>query len=174
MKYKGDYTTLTITQTGLGQLLNLTPGRINQLITEKIVVRDENKKGEVFLVESLKNYYQSKHSYSDDKGKAVNYWTEKGLHERAKRKMAELKLRKAEGELYEAAAVESLMTELLVNFRNKLLGVPSKLSPQLVGKTVEKINQILTEEIYDDLTELADGLENANFEDDAEINDTEI
>ena len=146
----------------MGRILNLTPGRISQLVDEKIVTLNEADKNGVCLVESLQNYWQSKQSREDGKGK-VNFWEERGLHERAKRKTAELKLKKMKGELYDAATVEGVIIEHLTNFRNKLLGVPSKMSKQLEGKSVAQIFDILTLEIEEVLTELSQNLEAADF-----------
>ena len=162
MKLKGDFRNWTVSQTALGQVLNLTPGRINQLIDEKIVVADDSEKGAVFLVESMQNYYLSKKNYEDGKGK-VNFWEERGLHERAKRKLAELKLKKARGEIYDAPLVDSVLAEVFTNFKNKILGIPAKLSPQLQGKSVAQVHEILTAELDDILIELSENLESADF-----------
>lgn len=156
MNLSGNHEEWTVTQTALSRILGLTVGRINQLIDEEIVVRDaSSKNGAVLLVESLKNYYLSKNSLTDDKGKSVNYWVEHGLHERAKRKMAELKLRERKGELYAAETVERVMIEQLTNFRNKLLGLPAKFAAQLEGKSRAEIENCLEE--------LAQNYKNANL-----------
>ena len=168
MKLTGNFEEWTVTQTALGRILNLTPGRINQLIDEKIVMRDEGEKGSVFLVESMQNYYKSKKAYYEDGKGKVDFWEERGLHERAKRKMAELKLRQIKGELYNAAVVEKVMCDQLVNFRSKILGLPNKLSVQLQGRSVAQINEILTENLEELLDELAAGYESAEFAEDVE------
>jgi len=168
MKLTGNFEEWTTTQAALGRILNLTPGRISQLVDEKIVVRDEGEKNAIFLIESMQNYYQSKQAYEKDGKGKVNFWEERGLHERAKRKMAELKLRQMKGEFYRAELVDSLLVEILTNFRNKLLGLPNKLSPQLEGKTVAQIYKILNDEIYENLTELAENLKGADFNEEIE------
>ena len=172
MRLTGDWQDWTVSQAALGRILNLTPGRISQLVDEKIVTLNEADKNGVCLVESLQNYWQSKQSREDGKGK-VNFWEERGLHERAKRKMAELKLRKMKGELYAADAVDAAIFEILTNFRNKFTGVAAKLSPQLAGKNQNAIYDILNAEIEDLLNELAGDLEGANFNEEDSVKETD-
>lgn len=156
MKITGNFEEWTVTQTQLAKILGLTVGRINQLIDEKIVERDESTKtGEVFLIESVKNYYESKNFYKDKKGDKVNFWEERGLHERAKRQMAELKLSKMRGEVYEAKTVDEAFRKLVMILRDNLLALPSKYAPQLEGKKPEQIYEILFEEIESNLAELS-------------------
>lgn len=160
-KVIGAISDLFCSQSQLARALNLTQPRINQLIDEGIVIRDEqSKNGEVMLLDSLQNYFLSKNTSGD----GVNFWKEKGLHEKAKRELAEVKLAKTKGELYEATTVESVMGEILTNFRNRMLGLPSKYAAQLHGKNRSEIYSILTTAIEENLTELAAGLEGATFE----------
>jgi len=165
----GDFESWTVTQTALGRILGLSVGRVNQLIDEQVIERDpSSKKGAVLLIQSLKNYYESKNDKVDGKGKKINFWEERALHERAKRKMAELKLRQMKSEFYRAELVDSLLVEILTNFKNKLLGLPNKLSPQIEGKNVAQVNKILTDEIYENLNELAENLKGADFNEEIE------
>ena len=48
------------------------------------------------------------------------------------------------------------MTEQNSNLRTQLLGLPSKLAPQLEGKKKEEIYAIMTREIEEKLEELAE------------------
>lgn len=154
MKYKGNPNEITVSQTMLGKVLGISQQRVNQLIEEEIVIRDETDTGgAVMLVSSIRNYYLSKKSSSG--GDDVAFWKEKGLHERAKRKTSELKLRKMEGELYEAETVEAVFFELLTTLKTHLLAMPAKFATILEGKTREEINEILTHEIENKLTELS-------------------
>ena len=162
-KCDDDIRFLTVTQTNLGKALGLSQQRIGQLIDEGIVVRDEmSKGGRVMLFESLQNHFLSKNVTGD----SVNFWKERGLHERAKRKLAELKVGKAKGELYDASTVESVLVELLTNFRNKLLGLPTKYSTQLEGKNRAEIYDILTAAIEEELSELSEGVKAVDFNED--------
>lgn len=155
---------MAVTQRQMSKALGLGTTRINQLIDEGILIRDETaRNGQVMLLESLKNYFLSKNAALDGDAN-VNFWKERGLHEKAKRELAELKLAKNRGELYEAEVVERVLSELLTNFRSKMTGLPSKLAPQLAGKDRSEIYKIMTVAIEELLTELADGLESVTFE----------
>lgn len=163
-KLDGDIRLMTVTQTNLGKALGVSQQRINQLIDEGIVVRDEmSRSGRVMLFESLQNHFLSKNVSGD----SVNFWKERGLHERAKRELAEIKVFKARGEVYDAVTVESVLAELLTNFRNKLTGLPAKYSTRLEGKPREKIYEILTTAIEDELTELSEGVAAVEFDEDS-------
>ena len=127
--------------------------RINQLIDEGIVIRDPlSRTGEVMFLESLQNFYQSRKTTGD----GVNFWAEKALHEKAKRELTELKLEQERGEVYKASEVEAVLTEMLIDFRNKLSGIGHKLAAQLEGKTATGICAAIDAEIEQALEELSD------------------
>ena len=152
MKVSGNIKEITVTQTALARALNLTPARVNQLIQEEIVRRDEkDPSGGVFLFQSVVNYLQSKQAKSDE----ANYFLEKARHEKVKRQIAELKLAREEGRLYEATTVEAVMIEQLVGLRTHLLSLGMKLAAQLVGKNASEISDIINREIEERLSELS-------------------
>ncbi len=152
VKVAGNIKEMTVSQSALSKALGVTPSRVNQLIQEKVVVRDESdKSGAVMLFDSIRNYYSSK-KISEE---GVDYWKEHGKHEKAKRELAELKLEKERGKLYEAKTVELAMTEQLVMLRTKLLGIPTKLAPILEGKDKDTIFSIINSEIEENLSEMS-------------------
>ena len=151
-KIKSNLNEITCSQKALAEALGLSAMRVNQLIDEDIVVVDESDKNHgVFVFDSLKNYFLSKNVA----GSGVDFWKERGLHERAKRQLAELKVKQTEGELYLASEVEQTFLELVMMFRNNLLGLPSKFAPILEGKSREEISTLLTQEIEERLKELS-------------------
>lgn len=171
LRIQGEVKQATCTQTQLGRALGVSKQRVGQLVEEKIVVRDESAtNGQVMLFDSLQNYFLSKNTSGD----GVNFWKEKGLHERAKRELAELKLAKSRGELYESTVVENVMIEQLANFRTKLLGLPTKYALQLEGKKHGEIYELLTAAIEECLTELAENYEAAKDDFKEEDNPIEL
>lgn len=159
MKVSGDPRQITVSQTNLGKALGITTPRVNQLIKEGVVVRDDNDtNGAVFLVESVKAYTAliSKGSGKPTSKDDVDYMEEKGKHEKVKRELAELKLAKAEANAYDAKTVELVMIEMLSNLRTQLLGLPSKLAPIVEHKSKEEVYERLTEEIEAKLAELSE------------------
>lgn len=165
-KVDGEIQLMAVTQRQMSAALGLGTTRINQLISEGIIVKDEtSRSGQVMLFESLRNFFLSRNANLGNGADTVNFWHERGLHEKAKRELAEVKLAKTRGELYEASTVENVLSEILTNFRSKLLGLPSKYASQLNGKSRSEIYDMLTAAIEENLTELAAGLENATFDD---------
>lgn len=161
-RVSGDVRLLVVSQTQLAEFLGITTGRVNQLIDEGVVIRDPSShKGEVILCESIQNYDLSGKATGD----AVNFWKERGLHEKAKRELAELKLSERKGELYESATVERVLSELFINFRNRLQGLGHKLAGRLEGLTAAQISAIIDSEIEDNLEELSTGSKELSYED---------
>ena len=159
MKLTGKYNFWTVTQSQFAQIVGVTQQRISKLIAEGILKRGETASGIPF-VENLKKYYEYKFGIAGDiDGKA-----EMARLTKAKRELAEMEVSKRRGELLEAAQVESFVVETLTNFRNKFSGFPAKLSPQIEGKSVTQISSILTAECDELLNELADAIENKEFE----------
>lgn len=152
-----DIDKLTCTQKALAEALNLSTVRIYQLIKEGIVVRDPNdKKGGVFLVESCRNYWRMKNRKNaiTDDGVLIDIEKERALHEVADRKLAELKLAKLEGRVFDATTVELKQVEVLSNLRTRLLGLPAKLAPEIEMLDEAGIEKLLTREIEEALDEL--------------------
>ena len=156
MLIRGKVKEISVKQKDLAIAIGVTPARVNQLIKDGVVIRDEdNQGGAVMLFDSLKNYFQTAPGKDED-GESIDYWEEKARHERAKRRIAELRIAKLENHAYSAKTVELVMTEMLSNLRTQLLGLPSKFAPQLEGATKEQIYDTLTREIEDKLSELSE------------------
>ena len=152
-RLRGDLKYYVVSQTQFASAVGLSAMRINQLIDEGIVIRDPlSRTGEVMLLESLQNFYQSRKTTGD----GVNFWAEKALHEKAKRELSELKLEQERGEVYKASEVEAVLTEMLIDFRNKLSGLGHKLAAQLEGKSATGICAAIDAEIEQALEEVSD------------------
>lgn len=150
---------VTVAAGVLAELLGVTDRRIRQLAEEGILLR--TSKGRYLLAESVKNYIKTLKITTDIKnGDEVeddipDLEIERGLHERVKRKQSELKLALMKGELHKSNDVQSVMSDMLSNFKSKLLNLPSKISPMLVGKeNVGEIKDVLTNEMHTALKEL--------------------
>ena len=147
MTIAGEIKDLTASQAKLARYLGLSKPRINQLINEGVVVRDVNGK-EIMIADSIRNYYLNNPSAATGQANTeTSYWDEKRLHEKAKRELAELKLAKARGQVYDAKVVEKTLIELVANFRTNLNGAFQRLAPLIVGRDVDEVAQILQSEI---------------------------
>ena len=154
-KVTGEIKLMTVSQRQMSAALGLSTTRINELLNEKVLVRDESRvDGRLMLFESLQNYFLSRKTTSD----GVNFWNERALHEKVKRELSELKLEQERGEVYKASEVEAVLTEMLIDFRNKLSGLGHKLAAQLEGKTATAICDIIDSEIELNLKELSENV----------------
>ncbi len=74
----------------------------------------------------------------------------------AKAAIAELELGKAEGLLIEMSVIKAEVEKAFSMVKKRLIALPSKVAPRLVGKTLTKMKIILDDEVYETLTDLAD------------------
>ena len=159
MKINKNLKGVTVTHGALATALGISRQYVTKLAKEGVLVKDPDDAGAgLLLIESLKNYYSihAKPQGKEAETQEVNYMAEKAKHEAASRKIAELKLAKMEANVYDARTVELVMTEMLSNLRTQLLGLPSKLAPQLENHNRAEIYDTLTREIEEKLSELSE------------------
>lgn len=156
MKISKELGKLTTTQSEMARTLGITQQRVSQLAQDEIMKKD--KSGALLVIPSLKNFYKFKAHEDGGAGGEENldYDKEKALHERAKRRMAELLLRKKENSVYEAKHVELVLIEMMSTLRTQLLGLPSKLAPMLENQDKGRIYEFLMREIEEKLMELSE------------------
>jgi hypothetical protein len=138
-----------ITANDLAEILGITERRVNQIVTEKHTFERELN-GKFDMTKCVEAYYRDLllSGYDLDR--------ERVLHERVKREKSELLLAKMKNELHEAAVIELAITNMLVIFRNRILGIPAALAPKLIKKTVPEIDTILQKELRSALSELSE------------------
>lgn len=141
-----------VTAKRLAQILGITERRVNQLVKEeKILEKDPN--GKFNLQNNIYNYYKFKFCKDEE----IDFAIERAKHERAKREMAEIELAKLKNKMHDAEDVERVLTGMLINFRNRMLTIPVKVAPKVIGqKNIAVINEILRQEIQDALQELSE------------------
>ena len=100
------------------------------------------------------NFLRQKNPEAEDK---VDYNTERAKLMRAKRESEELELQLRKNELHTTEDIEKALTDILVNFRTKLMAIPAKLSPIMVKKKDQtEIFKLMKTAIDETLEELAD------------------
>jgi phage terminase Nu1 subunit (DNA packaging protein) len=149
----------TVSAAVLGDMFGVSDRRIRQMAEEGIVVRAA--KGRYKLVDSIKNYLLTVKLAAEGVGVdladgEINLEEEKGLHERVKRHISELKLQIMKGGLHKAQDVEIVMTDMLVAFKTRMMNIPSKVAPILESRDAVFIKDRLTCEIIEALNELKD------------------
>jgi hypothetical protein len=133
----------------LAQILDITERRVNQIVTEKGTFQ-RRLNGKFEVVSCVEAYYRSLFLEGLDLDR------ERALHERVKREKTELQLAKMKNEVHETTVIELVITNMLVTFRNRILGIPASLAPKLIKKTVPEINAILQKELRSALSELSE------------------
>ena len=118
-------------------------------------------KGRYRLVDSIKNYLLTMKLAAEGVGVEladgeISLEEEKGLHERVKRHISELKLQIMKGELHKALDVEIVMMDMLVAFKTRMMNIPSKVAPVLESRDAAFIKERLTNEVNEALGELKD------------------
>lgn len=150
---------ITVSAAVLGDMFGVSDRRIRQMAEEGIVVRAA--KGRYKLVDSIKNYLLTMKLAAEGVGidladGEINLEEEKGLHERVKRHISELKLQIMKGGLHKAQDVEIVMTDMLVAFKTRMMNIPSKVAPILENRDTAFIKDRLTSEVIEALNELKD------------------
>ncbi|KNF08543.1 hypothetical protein CLPU_6c00290 [Gottschalkia purinilytica] len=153
-----DIKSVTVASSVLANLLSVTDRRIRDLAQEGIIVRV--KKGRYDLAQSIKNYIvhlKANNDIKEVKNDNLDLDTERALHEIVKREKTELQVKVMKGELHYAEDVEKVMTDMLANFRSKILGLAPKLAPMLVSRSnLTEVQDIINNECLLALSELAD------------------
>lgn len=81
----------------------------------------------------------------------------KADHEEQKAIMAEMERRTREGELLERDAVTARWVDITARVKAKLLSVPGKVAPQLIGvKSLDEADSIVKTAIHEALRDLAE------------------
>lgn len=144
---------MTFSTAQLSEILGLTPRRVQQLAEDGVLVKAA--RGKYKAVESIQNYIQTLQDQSGRDGE-IDYFKERAYHEKAKREKAELELAVMRGEIHRSEDVKGVMNDMVAAFRSRILSIPSKLAPQLVGRTdLPLIQDLLSREAHEALSELA-------------------
>jgi phage terminase Nu1 subunit (DNA packaging protein) len=139
----------------IAELLNLTPGRIRQLVAEGVIPRAE--RGKYDLIRCVRGYVRFLQERAEGRGVETS-----GVHaERtrlltAQAERAELEVAALHRSLLPFDEVVAAWEQLVAACRARCLAIPSKLAPRLtVIHERRKIQDALTAEIREALQELA-------------------
>jgi hypothetical protein len=139
----------------VARTLDLTERRVRQLKEQGVIT--EYAPGLYELTPTIHAYVNYLRKRNPESGENIDYNTERAKLIRAKRLNEEYDLRVKEGDLHAAADIEAVMGNMLINFKGRLMSLPSKLSPVLSKKTDKaEIHRILKDSVDEALNELAD------------------
>lgn len=146
-----------VNTTAVAKMFGMTERRVRQLVEEGIIERVAH--GRYDIVDTVNRYIKhlklsSDAVSADDIMESLEY--ERFLHEKAKREKAEIELSHLKGQMHKASAIESVMNDMLMAFRGKLLGLPTKLAPELVSIIdVGELQELLQAQMFEVLEELS-------------------
>ena len=147
---------MEVNQSELANILGITNRRVRQLKEEGFFQLVENSR-KYHLESCVQEYIAYKVKAEMGKGTSEEIDKIKAEHEVVKKDISKLKLRRLRKELHEASDVEFFLSNMLVNFRNKLLSVPSKVAVQIIGEEdVNRITELLKREMVETLEELSE------------------
>ena len=157
-KTEVDNTTIVNSIT-LGDIWGITDRRVRQLVDEGVIETVGRGKYDLFdCTRRYCTYIRAIADASEGKKKAqLSYDEEHAIHEKVKRETAELQLKVMRGELHRGKDVETVMSDMITRAKTKLLGIPSKAAPLVMGySNTTKIESILQQQIDETLMELSD------------------
>jgi hypothetical protein len=127
--------------------LGLNERNFHRLVEEGVIPKAGN--GQYILGDITEAYWQSRFQ-------TEGLEAEQTRLTKAKADLAELELAEQRGEVHRAAAVMRVWADNVINAKTRLLAIPTKCAPELVGKTLLEITAKLKEEVSEALNELAD------------------
>lgn len=142
----------------LAKMFGLTDRRVRQFVEEGII--DRVGHGRYDVIDTVNRYVTHLRMSSEkldesDITESLEY--ERFLHEKAKRKKAEIELAHIKGNMHRSLEVENVMNNMLASFRAKMLALPTKVAPSLIARDdIAQIEQLIEEQVHEALIELSD------------------
>lgn len=141
----------------VARILDVSERRVRQLKAENVIQEYKAGTGLYELVPTIHSYINFLRKKNPESAENIDYNTERAKLVKAKRLNEEYDLRVKEGDLHTSADIESVMTDMLINFKSRLMAIPAKLSPVLAKKSDKaEISKILKEAVDEALNELSD------------------
>jgi len=136
-----------LSQSKYAEHRNVTKGYIGRLV----------KEGRLHLIKGKLNVKMSDAELDNksNDNKAPNYWSEKALHEKAKRELAELDLKLKSNHVVEVDQIGDHLDKIFSAVRQKLLATPSKIAPLVhAEESVGGARIVLESAVFEVLSEL--------------------
>lgn len=118
-----------------------------RLVESGIIPKSDD--GKYILGEVVDAYYQNRSSPKNLKAEQTRLTA-------AQADLKELELAEQRGELHRASAVAKVWTDNIANAKSRLLAIPAKVSPKVIGKDLNETQAIIKGAVYEALKELAD------------------
>ena len=140
----------------LAEIFVCSPRWVNQLTTNNLLT--QVGRGKYKLGDAIREYIAAiKLQAEESDEQETDLRAEQTMLTRANRKMAELELAVMNGDLHRSEDVKSIMNEMLVSFRSRMLTIPARATPEITASNdANLIQQVIKRELYDALSELSD------------------
>ena len=140
----------------LAEIFGCSPRWVNQLTTNNLLT--QVGRGKYKLGDAIREYIAAiKLQAEESDDQETDLRAEQTMLTRANRKMAELELAVMNGDLHRSEDVKSIMNEMLVSFRSRMLTIPARATPEITASTdANLIQQVIKREVYDALSELSE------------------
>lgn len=147
---------MVVNQKQLSQCLGISTRQIRNLREDGMFQTMEGGKG-YNLEKCIQEYIEFKIKAETGRSASISKERIQAEHEEVKKQISVMKLRKLRRELHEAADVEAFLSDMLIQFKNRLLSLPAKMAMRVSGeKDVNRIIEILSKDINEALEELSE------------------
>ena len=171
MEHTTQHQQQTLNVDSIAKLLDLTPRRVQQLVKEKILPQPYDR-GKYAVVPCVIAYIKYLRGLID--GEGGDYMVEKTRLTKAQATKTEIETNRLKGDLISVTDAERGWGALLGAFRAKMTTIPSRAALAVQKKSEYQAEKILTEMIYEALTELSNWNPNeAIWLDEAEVESDE-
>ena len=146
----------------LSGILGISVRQINRLRAEQNILCPVSSGGrggkKIYKLEQcVPEYIRFKVAGVTEGGSGLIRGREQAEHERIKKKISEIKLRRLKRELHESRDVENFLTDMLVAFRARLITIPQKLAPLVIAESdANHVRDMIENEIFQAIDELAE------------------
>lgn len=152
---------MDVNQKELAAILGISDRRVRQLREQFGLFANgtnQEKKSKTYCLEKcVPEYINYKLEAEAQQGTSFIKEKEQAEHEQIKKKISIMKLRKLKRELHEAVDVAEFLTNMLMNFKKRLLSIPQKIAPLVMGEDdMSVVIGILEKEIFETLDELSE------------------
>ena len=141
----------------VAKLLLLTERRVQQLTKDGVLPRAERGRYELApVVQSYVGYLRDRALPGADEAASDAFHRARARRMTAEANLSEMRDAEARGELIPAADVRAVLSSMIVRVRAKLLSIPPRLAPRVVGCTsLTDAEEAIRQGVHDALDELA-------------------
>ena len=146
-KPRNDYYSQVVSAPEAAAFLKLPERTFNRLVENGVIPK--NDYGEYILGEVVESYWRNQFDTEGLKAAQTRLTT-------AQAEIKELELAEMRGEMHRASVIQKIWAERNVNIKSRLLAIPSKIAPELIGQDLPGVMAKLKDAICEVLNELAE------------------